>query len=131
LEDYALSNARKFDLRLSVFSGCVFTAEDRSHKHVQIPAKFWKILVMTKEDGTLSATGYIVQQDDLIQDITERELGFIYEQFKTYQVPISDIETATGLSFGLNNHDPKQQTKERGFEAPMPSVIDDLTDIVF
>jgi DNA/RNA endonuclease G (NUC1) len=131
LEDYALSNARKFDLRLSVFSGCVFKPDDRSHKKVQIPAKFWKILVMTKEDGTLSATGYIVQQDDLIQDITERELGFVYEQFKTYQVPITDIEAATGLTFGLNDFDPKQKTGERGLEAPMPSAIDDLTDIVF
>jgi DNA/RNA endonuclease G (NUC1) len=131
LEDYALSNARKFDLRLSVFSGCVFTPDDRSHKKVQIPAKFWKIIIMTKEDGTLSATGYIVQQDDLIQDITEREMGFVYEQFKTYQVPITEIEAATGLTFDLNDFDPKQKMGERGLEAPMPSAIDDLTDIVF
>lgn len=128
LEDYALKNARKNDLKVSVFSGCVFHEEDRKFENVQIPGQFWKILVMVRKDGTLSATGYIVQQDDLIKDITERDLGFRYEQFKTYQVPISKIEEVTGLQFGLNEHDPMQQTRDV-FVQPAP--IDDYEDIVF
>ncbi|MDX1940582.1 MAG: DNA/RNA non-specific endonuclease [Saprospiraceae bacterium] len=129
LEDYALKNARKNNLRVSVFSGCVFDEKDRKFKEVQIPGKFWKILIIVKPDGELSATGYIVQQDDLIEDITERG-GFSYEQFKTYQVPISRIEAATGLQFQLNDYDPLQKMGIRGSEM-QPSAIDDYADIVF
>ncbi len=127
LEDYALRNARKNDLRVSVFSGCVFDEKDRTFKNVQIPGQFWKILMMVKADGELSATGYLVQQDDLIEDITERDLGFRFEQFKTYQVPLTKIEEVTGLRFGLNDYDPVQKT--RGIFTP-PTPIDDFEDIV-
>ncbi len=130
LEDYALKNARQNNLQVSVFSGCVFREDDRKYKEVQIPGKFWKILVMVKADGALSATGYVIQQDDLIQDITEREIGFRYEQFKTYQVPIAQIEAATGLQFQLNDFDPLQKTATRGVEL-LPIAIDDFVDIIF
>lgn len=127
LEDYALKNARKNDLRISVFSGCVFREKDRKYKDVQIPGQFWKILIMVKTNGELSATGYVVQQDDLIKDITERDLGFQFEQFKTYQVPITKIEEMTGLQFGLNDYDPKQKTRN---VFVLPVLIDDFEDIV-
>jgi endonuclease G, mitochondrial len=131
LEDYALRNARKFDLRLSVFSGCIFDPHDRHLKGIQIPGKFWKIIIMAKEDGKLSATGYIIHQDDLIQDDTDRELGFQYQQFKTYQVPLTAIEKATALSFHLNDYDPMQQSKSREIGDPQPAQIDAVTDIIF
>lgn len=130
LEDYALSNARKNDLRISVFTGCIFTAKDRRLATVQIPAKFWKVIVMIKEDGTPSATGYIVNQDDLIEDITEREL-FVYEQFKTYQIDVKTIEEATGLEFSLNNYDPLQKVGNRDLISTEPVLIDALDKIVF
>lgn len=127
LEDYALKNAREHDLRLSVFSGCVFRDNDRKHRGVQIPGQFWKILVMVKKNGELSATGYVVQQDDLIQDITERGVEFQYEQFKTYQVPISKIEELTGLQFGLSDHDPLH-----GLRSVLePKAIEAYEDIMF
>ncbi len=128
LEDYALKNARKNDLKVSVFSGCVFDENDRKFEGVQIPGQFFKILVMVKQNGELSATGYMIKQDDLIKDITERKVGFQYEQFKTYQVPISQIEEVTGLQFGLNEHDPLQKTRDVFVQ---PAAIDDYEDIVF
>lgn len=130
LEDYALRNARLYDLRISVFTGCIFTDKDRRLATVQIPAKFWKVIVMIKEDGTPSATGYIVNQDDLIEDITEREL-FIFEQFKTYQTDLKTIEAATGLEFGLNDFDPLQKVGVRGLRFNEPILIDDPDNIVF
>jgi endonuclease G, mitochondrial len=128
LEDFALRNARQNDLRVSVFTGCIFTDKDRKLGTVRIPAKFWKVIVMVKEDGTPSATGYIVNQDDLIEDITER--GFMYEQFKTYQTDLKTIEMATGLEFGLNQYDPLHQEGIRGLDSE-PVLIDDLDKIVF
>lgn len=130
LEDYALKNARKNNLRVSVFSGCVFNEADRQLNGVQIPGKFWKILVMVRADGALSATGYLIQQDDLIESITEREIGFRYEQFKTYQVSIAQIEAATGLRFHLNDYDPLQKIGTRGGDV-MPVAVDVYEDIVF
>lgn len=127
LEDYALKNARKNELRVSVFSGCVFDDQDRKLKGVQIPGQFWKIMVTVKVNGELSATGYLVQQDDLIKDITERDLDFRFEQFKTYQVPLTKIEALTGLQFELNDYDPMQQTRS-GFMEPL--LIEELEDII-
>jgi endonuclease G, mitochondrial len=130
LEDYALRSARKHDLRLSVFSGCVFSPDDRHLNDIRIPAQYWKILVMVKEDGELSATGYLVQQDDLIEDITERAI-FVFEQFMMYQVPITEIEHLTGIRFGLNKYDPRQKVGERGILDPTPFLIKEESDIVF
>jgi endonuclease G, mitochondrial len=129
LEDFALRNARQNDLRISVFTGCVFTDKDRKLGIVRIPAKFWKVIVMVKEDGTPSATGYIVNQDDLIEDITEQ--GFMYEQFKTYQTDLKTIESVTGLEFGLNKYDPLHTEGIRGGLDSEPILIDDMDKIVF
>jgi endonuclease G len=128
LENYAIKNARKNDLKISVFTGPIMTDNDRKLNNVAIPAKYWKIIVMIKEDGTLSATGYIVQQDDLIEDITVR--GFTYEQFQTYQVPINEIEEATQLSFGLNEYDPLQNVRSRDLLYE-PHKIEDFRQIQF
>lgn len=129
LESYALNNARKFGLKISVFTGPVFEEKNGVFNGIKIPDKFWKIIVMIKDDGKPSATGYIVQQNDLIEDIVTRT--FVYEQFKTYQVPISEIEDLTGITFGLNSHDPLQKTKNRSLAFEMkPQVVDSFEDIV-
>jgi endonuclease G len=130
LEDYAIKSARKHALLISVFTGCIFKSNDRKLNNIQIPAKFWKIIVMKKADGQLSATGYIINQDDLIEDITAREL-FVYDQFKTYQVNISDIEMETGLQFGLNEYDPRQTIQTRSLDPLTPTALDSWNDIVF
>ena len=52
--------------------------------------------------GELSATGYLVSQAGLLTD-----LEFVFGEVRTYQVPITDIETWTDLKFGtLRSHDP-------------------------
>jgi DNA/RNA endonuclease G (NUC1) len=132
LEDYALKNARKNSLKLSVFTGCIFSPTDRYLNKVQIPSKFWKVIVMVKKDGTPSATGYIIHQDDLIEDITsERSIAFEFQQFKTYQVTLKNIEAQTGIKFGLNQHDPLQKRTERHLIADMPVMIEEDGQIEF
>lgn len=130
LEDYALRNARKYDLRLSVFTGCIFKEDDRKVGSVQIPARFWKIIVMVKTDGNLSATGYIVHQDDLIKDITTPSF-FVFEQFKTYQVTLKEIEAETRLSFGLNEFDPLQKSSKKGLIQNRPVAVESYSAIEF
>ena len=102
LEDYILNNAKKSHLKVTVFTGPVFRSDDMIYRGVQIPAEFWKVVVIVKEDESLSATAYLQSQKNLITN-----LEFAYGEYKTYQIAVSTIEDLTGLDFGeLRNHDP-------------------------
>lgn len=103
LEDYVLGNAETHELRVSVFTGPVFRADDLFYRgKYQLPAEFWKVVVIAKEDGTLSATGYLQTQKNLLDN-----LEFAYGSYKTYQIPVARIEAITGLDFGrLRGMDP-------------------------
>jgi endonuclease G len=122
LEDYILKNADNRDLRVSVFTGPVFRADDMPYRGVyRLPAEFWKVVVMVKPGRKLSATAYLQTQKNLIED-----LEFIYGAVQTYQVPVSRIEAITGLDFGdLRNHDPLADTES----ASSVRVIGDGADI--
>ena len=107
LENYILDHAENSNLKVTVFTGPIFRMDDIFYRGVQIPAEFWKIAVIVKSDGNLSATAYLQTQKNLIEN-----LEFAYGEYKTYQVPISKIETLTGLDFeDLRDHDPINQLK--------------------
>jgi len=108
LEDYILNNADNFNLKVSVFTGPVFRADDMLYRQTyQLPAEFWKVVVMVKKDRSLSATAYLQTQKNLIED-----LEFAYGAYRTYQVPVARIESITGLDFGaLRDHDPLADTE--------------------
>jgi len=96
LEDYILNNADNHDLKVTVFTGPVFRADDMTYRGVyRLPAEFWKVVVMVKEDRRLSATAYLQTQKNLLED-----LEFAYGPYRTYQVAVSRIEAITGLDFG-------------------------------
>ncbi|QUW23700.1 DNA/RNA non-specific endonuclease [Sporosarcina sp. Marseille-Q4063] len=120
LENYILNNAENSNLKVTVFTGPVFRMDDIIYRGVQIPAEFWKIAVIVKKDGNLSATAYLQTQKNLIEN-----LEFAYGEYKTYQVPISKIETLTGLDFeDLRDHDPINQ-----LESKIGYVIEESADI--
>jgi len=125
LEDYILKNAVLFDLKVSVFTGPIFRADDLRYRgRYKIPAEFWKVVVIVKEDGKLSATAYLQTQKNLLED-----LEFAFGAYKTYQVPVGVIEELTGLDFGaLRECDPL--ASEGGEEAALiGTVIEELEDI--
>lgn len=101
LEDYLLRNTHRDDQKLTVFTGPVFGDRDTRYRGALIPEEFWKVAVMTHE-GRLLATGYLLSQEEFLDDIE-----FVIGRFRTYQVPITRIEELTGISFGeLSQHDP-------------------------
>jgi endonuclease G len=105
LEDYVLNNADSEDLKVTVFSGPVLNDDDTPYKGVKLPKQFWKVVVMVKENGKLSATAYLLSQESLIENL--EEAVFSFGAYKTFQVPVSTIGELTGLSFGsLPNFDP-------------------------
>ncbi len=121
LEDYVLKNAKKHDLKVSVFTGPVFRDDDMLYRgSFQIPAEFWKIVALVKDDGNLSVTAYLQTQKNLIED-----LEYAYGEYKTYQVPVMRIESLSRLDFGdLRNFDPLAS-----IEGAIGKVIENAADI--
>lgn len=104
LEDYVLQNAGTHRLKLNVFTGPVFRDEDPAYRDFRLPLEFWKVVVMIKRGGDLSATAYVLSQADRVTG-----LEFAFGEFRTYQVPLVDVEEWTNLEFGkLRDFDPKK-----------------------
>jgi endonuclease G len=103
LEEYVMDHAGEFDRKLVVLAGPVLDPADPPYRGIQVPLRFWKIVAFV-QDGALAATGYLLDQSPLLQDLTaafaEAEaagrpppLG----AFRTFQVPIADIALMAGL----------------------------------
>jgi endonuclease G len=104
LEDYILNNAETYGMKVSVFTGPVFRDDDMVYRvEFQIPAEYWKVVIIyMKNRERLSATAYLQTQKNLIED-----LEFAFGPYRTYQIPITKIESLTRLDFGnLREHDP-------------------------
>ena len=96
LEDHVLNNADTRDLRVSVLTGPVLDAGDDAYRGVQLPRQFWKVVAMVNRAGALSATGYLLSQASLLDDL-ETEEPFSYGAYRTFQVPVRRIAGLTGL----------------------------------
>ena len=108
LEDYILRNADVHDLKVNVFTGPIFNENDLIYRgKYLIPAEFWKVVTIIKNDGSISSTAYLQTQKQLIEGIK-----FVFGEYKTYQVPITKIESLTGIDLGdLPNFDPIPRRK--------------------
>ncbi|RSD20799.1 DNA/RNA non-specific endonuclease [Amycolatopsis eburnea] len=114
LEDYVLNNADNHDLKVTVLTGPVLAEDDDRYRGVQLPRQFWKVVAMVKTDGTLSATAYLLSQEELIKGL-EATGEFSYGAYRTYQVPVRRIADLTGLSFGeLPDADPLELLESTG-----------------
>jgi endonuclease G len=124
LENYIFDKAKAYDKKVTVFTGPVFRGNDKVYlDKFAIPAEFWKVVAIVKTDGTLSATAYLQSQRVLISELKD----FGYGEYKTYQVPVGEIESLTGLDFDkLREHDPLSHL--RGF--PQAVTIGGPGDIV-
>lgn len=119
LETYVLENARTHGFRANVFTGPVYTSEDKElgDTGAPLPMHFWKVLTMLStgpdEVIRLNATAYLLSQGQLVQDmllddgLTEATEGFEYGAYKTFQVRVRDLEAMTAYDFGpLRDFDP-------------------------
>ena len=120
LENYLLQNAQNHNLKVSVFTGPVFRSDDMIYRgKFKIPAEFWKVVVMIKDNGKMSATAYLQTQKNMMVN-----LEFAYGEYKTYQVPVARIEKITGLDFGdLSQCDPIANIESAGMVIKAPEHI--------
>ena len=105
LEDLVLEYASANRLRLSVFTGPVFADDDEPYRGVRIPKQFWKVAAWASE-GRLRASGYLLDQSPQLGgiDLNERQTATDAPPplgpFRTFQVPVADLDVLTGLEFG-------------------------------
>ena len=122
------------DHKISVFTGPVFGTGDMSYGQTRrggpwlIPARFWKVIVYKKSDGTKSATGFLLDQSDEIADLMEgfTPLPRARETARIHQRAVEEMEGLTSLDFGpLRNFDPLHQleTTKRSVRIRLPDQI--------
>ncbi|MFG0251488.1 MAG: DNA/RNA non-specific endonuclease [Phycisphaerales bacterium JB038] len=113
IESHILKNAIARDLRVSVLSGPVLRDDDPIYitptgRQLQVPLAYWKVVAMVRGDGTLSATGYLLSQEQRISPLVE----FAFGAYRSYQRRITAIEELTQLSFrGLHEFDPLESAE--------------------
>lgn len=110
LEDLVLEYASAGRRRLSVFTGPVFADTDPLYRGVQIPRRFWKVAAWSN-GGALATSGYLLDQSAQLDDIDLGRSSAIDDTqdatavpplgpFRTFQLPILDLASLTGLDFG-------------------------------
>lgn len=101
LERYVLeSSAIESNFKVQAFTGPVFGGGDPTYRGLRYPLEFWKVLAAINPDGDLFATAYLLSQEEVIEEHgLETTDGDRFGKYKTFQVPIAEIEGLTGLRF--------------------------------
>jgi endonuclease G len=118
LERFLLEeHARKDERKIIVITGPVLLNSDPLYVNefmtykTRIPLAFWKVCCLRRHDGSLSATGFKLGQEDITK------LPGFEEKFDVAaaQVTIAELEALTGLDFGvLKQHDHFAMTGDPG-----------------
>ncbi len=80
------------------------------YQQIKYPLKFWKVAVARARPrgataDQLFAAGFVLDQADVIAQFgIEAAVEVPFGAFKTYQVPIEEIERLTGLVFDAKLH---------------------------
>ena len=99
LEDHVLSYAESTDQRVSVFTAPVLGDDDPPYRCIRIPLRFWKVAAWHTPSGLASA-GFVLDQSALI-DVREGRFAVPpLGGFRTFQVPVGDIEAVAGIDLG-------------------------------
>jgi len=116
-----------------VITGPLFATNDPAYKNdkmdytVRCPLQFWKVCVLVREDGSPSATAFLLNQDDIAQ------LPGFEETFEVAatQIKIADLEKKTKLSFGdLKKHDHFAEAGKADGTLELPGGLEGVTETV-
>jgi endonuclease G, mitochondrial len=126
-----------------IVTGPVLSEDDPVYdrdKDVQYPVQFWKVISTLRADKSLFATAYLLDQSEVIDQFGIESTEVPFGAYKSFQVPIAEIERLTGLAFtatvdgkksSLSVFDPlakprRQRRKPRGrFESSQTSATPD------
>jgi endonuclease G len=104
LEQHILEQSLESDqFKAIIFTGPVLDEGDPvwdRYKDIQYPLRFWKIGVALTSRNKLFAAAFVLDQSDVIKEYgIEATVEVPFSAFKTFQVPVEEIERLTGLSF--------------------------------
>lgn len=94
------------NFRAQIFTGPVLEESDpvwKKFDDIQYPVRFWKVVAALTDDGKLFATAYLLDQSEVVDQFGIEEAEVPFGPFRTFQVPIHEIEALTGLSFRCGN----------------------------
>lgn len=81
------------DLRVSVFGGPVFHADDRVYRGIALPAEYWKLLVF-EERGVMKSRAFV-----LTQNVEHLKEILMLDEFRVFQITVAELEERTYLRF--------------------------------
>ena len=103
LEDHVLQFADTTGELVSVFTAPVLADDDPPYRGIRIPRRFFKVAAWATPDGgssRLAAAGFLLDQSELI-DVAQGALAVpALGAFRTFQVPIADIQELSGVDLG-------------------------------
>lgn len=131
LEDHVLAYADATDQRISVFTAPVLAPDDPPYRGTLLPRRFFKVAAWAsgEDEARLQSAGFVLDQSDLIAAAGGESVAPPLEGFRTFQVPVADIETLAGIELGpLVEADVLARAQARGAAAWRPlSGADDIT----
>lgn len=102
LEDHVLAFADATDERVSVFTAPVLADDDPPYRGIRVPRRFFKVAAWATGEGMpqLAAAGFVLDQSELIR-LDRGVLAVpVLGAFRTFQVPIADIEKLARVDLG-------------------------------
>jgi endonuclease G, mitochondrial len=103
LERHLLEDSiQREDFKATVFTGPILREDDPVYaraKDIQYPVRFWKVAVARTEAGKLFAAAFILDQSDVIAQFGIEATDVPFGAFKTFQVPVAEVERLTDLRF--------------------------------
>ena len=99
LEDHVLEYAEATDQRVSVFTAPVLGEHDPPYRGIRVPLRFWKVAAWQGPEG-LAATGFILDQAELIDTAQGILAAPPLGAFRTFQVPVQNIADIADIDLG-------------------------------
>jgi endonuclease G len=131
IENHIIKHTNNEDRCASVFTGPVFEDDDPivvtpADVHVQVPMRFWKVVVSVTNDQ-LAACAFLISQEDLVNAWLEKREFPVTDDVKPFQVTIAEIEQLTDLSFGeVTQHDSMSTGTESTASRHRIESLDDI-----
>lgn len=93
LENALFEDVDVQNLRVSVFGGPVFRADDRVYRGIALPAEYWKLLVFQEQSVMKSRAFLLTQNLEHLRGI------LMLDEFRVYQITVAELEERAKLHF--------------------------------
>ncbi|WP_247048723.1 DNA/RNA non-specific endonuclease [Arthrobacter rhizosphaerae] len=120
IEDAVFADVDIDDLKVSAFGGPVLQDDDRAYRGTQLPREYWKVIAFM-EHGHLRSRAFLLTQN--LNQIEALEL----DEFRVFQVAVTEIEERTDLSFPDKLRDADTFVAPEALEDRQP--LEDTSDI--